>query len=312
MTWLEQPRRDVLSLHSFSRDDLLALFRFTDQLRALEPAERANLCRNRTLATVFFQPSTRTRLSLESAMLFVGGSYLAFGHPEMTKAAAGESLADTVRVVSGYADAIAVRHPRDDAATVSAAASEVPVVNAGSGTLEHPTQALLDLYAMHHFCGSIDGLTIGLFGDLRTQRTINSLIVGLSRFDVQLRLVSHPERALRAETAANLRPGTFTEHESLASVLPDLDVLYTIRIDRDRTLGAQHYEELRGDRVVTAHGLARARPGLVVLNPLPRDDELHPDVDGTPHARYFEQARLGRPLRGALLTMMLSGSEPRG
>jgi aspartate carbamoyltransferase catalytic subunit len=239
-------------------------------------------------------------------MLFLGGTYISFGHPEMTKASAGETLEDTVRVLEGYADILAIRHPRDDAAATAAGLVAAPVINAGCGTLEHPTQALLDLYTIHVAFGAIDGLTIGLMGDLRLQRTVNSLIMALSNFNVTLHLISHPSRRLRPETARYLDNRVkYHETDSFEDILPTLNVLYTIRIDRDRTSGPEDYSSLRGGRRLTAHDLSVAKNDLLILNPLPRDDELHPDVDATSHAFYFQQAHMGRQLRAALIAMML-------
>lgn len=298
-------RRSVISLDSFARGDLIDLFQAIDRLRQLPDLERRRLCLDRTLATLFFQPSTRTRFSFESAILYVGGSYIDFGHPAMTKASAGETLEDTVRVLEGYADVLVIRHSRDDAARVASNLTTVPIINAGCGTLEHPTQALVDLYTIYDSVGSIDGLTIGLLGDLRTQRAVNSLIIGLSRFDVRLHLVSHSERRLRAETRGFLKDVWFQELDDFREVLPDLDVLYVIRIDRDRTSGPADYDRLRGDRQVRGEDLNSAKEELKVLNPLPRDDELHESVDATSHAHYFRQAHLGRFVRAALLAITL-------
>lgn len=307
--WLEQEDRSLVSLKGLTKADMIEIFREADNIQNLTWRTRSSICEGKTLATLFFQPSTRTRLSFESAMLFAGGNYISFGHPEMTKVSAGETLEDTVRVSSGYADILAIRHPRDDAAVVASVSASIPVINAGCGTLEHPTQALLDLYTMHVALGSIDGLTIGLMGDLRTHRTINSLIIGLSRFDVRLHLVSHPERNLRPDTASYLdNVIEYSWSDSFASVLPQLDVLYTIRIDRSRTRGPDHYEAIRENRRIRASDLSSAKSNLIILNPLPRDDELDEDVDRTDHAFYFKQAHLGRPLRAALLAIILGRS----
>jgi len=310
--WLEQQRRSLVSLAELTRKDILAVFRLADELLTLPVSDRLAICEGKTLATIFLQPSTRTRLSFESAMLLVGGTYISFGHPEMTKTSAGETFEDTVRVMSGYADVLVVRHARDDAAAAADALSAVPVINAGCGTLEHPTQALTDLYTIHNLFGSIDGLTIGLMGDLRTQRTINSLAIALSRFSVNVHLICHPELNLRPETASYLGDNVVVHStDSLADVLAALDVLYIIRIDRLRTAGPDDYACLRGSRRLTAAQLAAAKPTLAVLNPLPRDDELAADVDSTIHARYFHQAHLGRPLRAALLALMLGAADHR-
>ena len=263
------------------------------------------------LGLCFFEPSTRTRMSFEAAIKRLGGGALDMGPVDSSSATKGESLADTVRVVEGYADALVLRHPSEGAATMASEFVDVPLVNAGDGAGQHPSQTLLDLYTMRENTDGLSDLTVGIMGDLKYGRTVHSLAYALAKFDVRQHFVS-PEslqlpRSVRYdlhEAGARLR-----EHETLDAVLPELDVLYMTRIQRERFPDENEYRKVAGEYRIDAATLDSAPEDLVVMHPLPRVDEIAPDVDKTEHANYFEQAHNGVPVRMALLDLLLDGGE---
>jgi aspartate carbamoyltransferase catalytic subunit len=300
--------QSIISIRDLGRDRLEAIFEATDRVRAMPPERRRELCRGRILGYVFYEPSTRTRLSFEAAMSSLGGSSL--GHADVASSSAqkGESLADTVRTISAYSDLVVLRHPLDGSSRFAAEVSSKPVINAGSGTEEHPTQALLDIYTIQKEKGRVDGLNIGIVGDLKHGRTVYSLLYGLSGYDVNVYLVSPPSLRIRPEFAyGTKRRMKMTASDDLGECVEDLDVLYVTRIQRERFADSEEYEKVRGSYVVGLDMLRRMRPDSIIMHPLPRVDEIAPEVDSTPHARYFEQAEYGKHVRAALLHLLLNG-----
>lgn len=269
-----------------------------------QPGAYRQKCGGRQLATLFFEPSTRTRLSFESAMLALGGGVLGFAEAASSSSAKGESLADTVRIVSGYADIIALRHPKEGAAAVAAAASEIPVINAGDGGHSHPTQTLTDLLTIFREKGRLDHLTVGLCGDLKFGRTVHSLIRAMSRYeDVRFVLISPEELRLPEYIMRDGLP--CRETADLQTALPELDILYMTRVQKERFFNEAEYLRLKNSYVLDRAKLQHARGDLKILHPLPRVNEIAPQVDDDPRACYFKQAQYGKFIRMALILMLL-------
>ncbi|MFB6079741.1 MAG: aspartate carbamoyltransferase [Haloferacaceae archaeon] len=296
---------DLVSATQLSRDDIEALLD-----RAAEVAAAPEAFRDRhagaVLALCFFEPSTRTKMSFDAAMQRLGGDTVDMGSIDSSSVKKGESLADTVRVIEGYADAIVLRHPSEGAARMAAEYVDVPVINAGDGAGQHPSQTLLDLYTMRERAG-LDGITVGVMGDLKYGRTVHSLAEALTEFDARMHFVSPGSLRLPRnvrydlhEAGANVR-----EHRDLAEVLPSLDVLYVTRIQRERFPDESEYRAVAGEYRIDNEVLSGAPPDLTVMHPLPRVDEIAPEVDATDRARYFEQAHNGVPVRMALLDALL-------
>ncbi len=299
-------RRDVISILDFTRQDLEALFERADNVWT--EVKRKPL-EGKVLALAFFEPSTRTRLSFETAMKRLGGETIGFTSEEATSIAKGETFADTVRMLDSYADAIVVRHRFEGAALYAAEIAEHPVINAGDGKQHHPTQAMIDLYTVYKLFGTLDGLVYGVLGDLRYARAANSFILGLTLFRPErVFLISPPQLRLRDETRRVLveRGLKFEEVSKVDDVIEELDVLYVVRIQRERFPDPAEYERVRGSYRVTRELVERhAKKNLKILHPLPRVDELDYRLDDTPYAAYFLQAKLGVPLRMALLLEIL-------
>jgi len=297
--------RSVVSIKDFTREELDYIL---DVAEAMEPLyeKGSDLLRGKVLALLFFEPSTRTRLSFEVAMKKLGGATIGFAGREAASVMKGENLADTIRVVESYADAIVLRHPMEGSARLAAEFSSKPVINAGSGAEEHPTQAMLDLYTIRREKGRIDGLNIALMGDLRYGRTVHSLAYALSMYDVRLYLISPPLLKMRREVLEEIKDKVpVVETSDLASVLPELDVLYVTRIQKERFADPMEYEKVKGSYRVDLRALEDAREDLIIMHPLPRVDEIAPEVDSTPYARYFQQVRSGVVVRMALLALIL-------
>ncbi|MGI9255210.1 MAG: aspartate carbamoyltransferase [Thermomicrobiales bacterium] len=301
------PIRHVVDVSQFDRESTLALFAAADRLRDLPRG--SDLLRGYLLATIFYEPSTRTRLSFESAMQRLGGAVISTENArEFSSAIKGETVEDTVRIVGGYADAIVLRHHEQGAAHRAAAVATVPILNAGDGPGEHPTQALLDLYTIRHELGRIDNLRVALVGDLRFGRTARSLarLFRLSNGGelvfVSPAAVPMGEDVRRELDAAGVR---WREETDLASVLPDVDVVYQTRIQRERFSTPQEYDAAKGIYIIDQAAMAHLNPGAIVLHPLPRVDEITVEVDADPRAAYFRQAENGVYLRMALLCHVL-------
>lgn len=297
--------RDIVSIREFSREEIDQVLRVSDSLEKSKGTGSLPL-QGKIMATLFFEPSTRTRLSFETAMHRLGGSCIGFSEAESSSIKKGESLADTVRVVESYVDIIVVRHPREGSARLAADFASVPVINAGSGAEEHPTQAFLDLYTIQKERGAIDGLNIGLLGDLRYGRTVHSLAYALSAYDVNLYLISPEELKIRREVLGTIkRRINVNETRRVEDVLSKLDVLYVTRIQKERFPDLIEYQKVKGNYKVTTAVLEKAKSDLIVMHPLPRTDEISPDVDESSHAVYFRQVRYGVTTRMALIALVL-------
>jgi aspartate carbamoyltransferase catalytic subunit len=299
--------RDIVSIKDFSRKEIDYVLEMTD---VVEPMARkgSHTLDGKIMATLFFEPSTRTRLSFESAMYRFGGNCIGFAEPKVASVQKGENLADTVRVVESYADVLVIRHPLEGAARLAAEFASVPVINAGTGAEEHPTQAMLDLYTIRKELGKIDGLNIALAGDLRYGRTVHSLAYALSLYDTNLYLVSPSTLRMRKEVLEEVS-GRIKVHEleELSKVIPSVDVIYMTRIQKERFGSLEDYEKVRGSYRLAAEDLSSAKPGLIIMHPLPRVDEIAYDVDATPHAKYFKQVWYGLLVRMSLIGLVLGG-----
>jgi aspartate carbamoyltransferase catalytic subunit len=297
--------RDIVSIKDFSREEIDYILKTA---AAMEPIARSGseMLHGKILATLFFEPSTRTRLSFEAAMNKLGGTAIGFAEPKVAAINKGENLADTIRVVENYADVLVLRHPLEGAARLAAEFSDVPVINAGSGAEEHPTQALLDLYTILKEKGAIDGLNITLMGDLRYGRTVHSLAYALSLYNVNLFMVSPMLLRMRREVSDAIKKRIkITEGTAVGDVLSETDVLYVTRIQEERFPDPAEYAKVRGTYKIGLDTLENAKEDMIIMHPLPRVDEIDHEVDNTPHARYFQQVWNGIVTRTALLALIL-------
>jgi aspartate carbamoyltransferase catalytic subunit len=306
---LEFKGRDIISIKDFAREEIDYILNIAG---AMEPIAKkgSDMLRGRILATLFYEPSTRTRLSFESAMHRLGGTAIGFAEAEIASVRKGENLADTMRVVENYADVIALRHPLEGAARLAAEFAKVPIINAGSGAEEHPTQALLDMYTMKKELGRIDRLNIALVGDLRFGRTVHSLAYALSLYDVRLYFISPELLRMRREVLDTIGERIkVVETSSLDEFLPRIDVLYVTRIQKERFPDAAEYTKVKGSYKIDMATLKKAKKDMIVLHPLPRVEEISAEVDTTPHARYFQQVWNGIVTRMALLALILGAAD---
>ncbi|MGB9915095.1 MAG: aspartate carbamoyltransferase [Candidatus Bathyarchaeales archaeon] len=302
---MEFKGRDIVSIKDFSREEINYILNISQSMEPLA-SKGSDMLKGKILATLFFEPSTRTRLSFETAMLKLGGAVIGFAEAEVASVRKGENLADTIRTVENYADVIALRHPLDGAAKLAAEFSKVPVLNAGSGSEEHPTQALMDLYTIQKEKGKIDGLKIALVGDLRYGRTVHSLAYALSLYDIKLYLTSPESLKMRKEVIhAVEKKISVVEGTDLEEVIPQIDVLYVTRIQKERFPDAAEYAKVKGTYKIDLKLLKNAKKDLIILHPLPRVNEIAAEVDATPQARYFQQVWNGLVVRMALLALVL-------
>jgi len=306
--------RDVVSIRDLSRDEILALLDSARKMVPLAEGGRTTpLLAGKIVAMAFFEPSTRTRLSFESAVQRLGGSCLTIADAGATSLRKGESLYDTIRMLSSYADAIVLRHPNEGAARLASRASDRPVVNAGDGAGQHPTQTLLDLATIRERFGTLAGLKVVLLGDLKYGRTVHSLAYALAEFGSEIILSSPESLRLPEEHRDDLkRQGAKVRDEpDLGKAVREADVLYVTRIQKERFPDESEYRSVAGSYRIDGQTLTGAKPQMIVMHPLPRAGEIAPEVDGTPHAAYFRQAFLAVPVRMALLNAIL-GRPRRG
>ena len=304
--------RHLIDIMDLTVDEIDSLIDTANDIIA-DPAKYRSACVGKKLATLFFEPSTRTRLSFEAAMLDLGGSTLGFSEAQSSSASKGESVSDTVRVVSCYSDIIAMRHPKEGAPLVASMHSEVPVINAGDGGHNHPTQTLTDLLTIKRELGRLSDLTVCFCGDLKFGRTVHSLISALSRYSgIKLVLVSPDELKLPGyikKEVIEKNGMEYTETADLVSAMPDIDVLYMTRVQKERFFNEDDYLRLRDSYILTPDKLEYAKKTLKILHPLPRVKEISTKIDGDERACYFKQVKNGKFIRMALILMLLSEAE---
>jgi len=299
-------QNDIISIRDLSKDNLEEIYSKTNEIIEMKAEERREIARGKTLGYLFFEPSTRTRLSFQSAMALLGGTSFGIADATSSSVQKGESLADTVRIMSGYTDAIVLRHSLDGSSKIAAEVSSKPIINAGSGTEEHPTQAIQDLYTIKKELGKIDGKNIGIVGDLKYGRTVYSLLYGLSNYDVNVHLISPESLKIRSDSTYNLKENlSYTESENLDEYIEDLDVLYVTRIQKERFPDEEEYVKVKGSYVIGQDVVNKMKDDAILLHPLPRLDEISPDVDSSKQAKYFQQAEYGKFTRAAILSLLL-------
>ena len=300
--------RNLINILDLSVEEIAELISVADDIIA-NPAKYRHVCDDKILATLFFEPSTRTRLSFESAMLNLGGKVLGFSDANSSSSTKGESVADTVAVVSGYADIIAMRHPKEGAPMVAAMHSTIPVINAGDGGHYHPTQTLTDLLTIHHEKGRFDNLVIGLCGDLKFGRTVHSLIEAMSRYSgIRFVLISPEELKLPSFVKQEYikdKNIDYVQSTSLEDVIGELDILYMTRVQRERFFNEEDYLRLKDSHILDKAKMEKAKADMIVLHPLPRVNEISVKVDADPRAAYFRQALNGKYMRMALILKLL-------
>lgn len=300
--------KDILHGNQFSKRDIEALIKTTANFeKELKKRDSLTLLKGKILATLFFEPSTRTRLSFETAMQRLGGGVVSMASAESSSAAKGESVADTARTVSQYADVIVIRHPRIGSAKEAADAAPIPVINAGDGSGQHPTQALLDIYTIRKELGALKDLAVSMVGDLKNGRTVHALVELLSLFQARLCFVSPDTLRMPEEITSHLKQKgiEIVETEDLMKAASESDLLYMTRIQKERFADLSEYERVRGRYIINGEFLNRLKRKITILHPLPRVDEISPEVDSYPGAAYFRQVKNGVYVRMALLAMVL-------
>ena len=299
--------RSLINITDFTVEEIDHMIEVADDIIA-NPEKYQDICAHKKLATLFFEPSTRTRLSFTAAMMELGGNVLGFDDANSSSTKKGESVSDTVIMAGCYADIIAMRHPKEGAPVIAATKTTVPLINAGDGGHFHPTQTLTDLLTIHRTKGRLGGYTIGLCGDLRYGRTVHSLIEALMRYeDVNFVLISPQELQLPDYVKENMdRKGVpWKEYEKLEDAMPELDILYMTRVQRERFFNAEDYYRLKDSYIVTPEKLEPAKKDMIIMHPLPRVNEISVEVDDDPRAQYFYQALCGKYIRMALILFLL-------
>lgn len=304
--------RSLIDILDFSTEEIMELISTAGDIIA-DPKKYSEKCRGKKLATLFYEPSTRTRLSFEAAMLELGGSVLGFSEANSSSSAKGESVADTAKTISCYADIIAMRHPKEGAPYVAACNATIPVINAGDGGHNHPTQTLTDLLTIYREKGGFSGLTVGFCGDLKFGRTVHSLIAALSRYSgINVVLISPEELKLPSYVKKDILKKNgipYTQTTDLVSVMPSLDILYMTRVQRERFFNEEDYLRLKDSYILDLPKLKDAKPTLSIMHPLPRVNEISTEIDNDPRACYFKQVLNGKYIRMALILKLLEEAE---
>ncbi len=292
--------KHLISIHDLTKADILF---YLDLAKELQKKPRTDMLKDKLISLAFFEPSTRTRLSFEAAALRLGAKVMGFSDTAQTSTAKGESLSDTLKIIGGYSDAIIIRHPREGAARLASEVANIPIINAGDGANQHPSQTLLDLFTLRECFGSLEGLHLAITGDLKHGRTVHSLVEAASLFDMRLYFVAAEGLALPNQLSEllKMRGLKFSFHRDIHDIIAKIDALYLTRLQKER-LGTQTVHEYHGINLAL---LQQAKPTLKILHPLPRQEELPTEIDTTPHAAYFDQARNGVVVRQAILLKAL-------
>ena len=300
-------KKNIISVRDLDKQKLELIFDATDKIIDMSQDKRREIARGKTLGYLFFEPSTRTRLSFESAIALLGGTSVGIADAASSSIHKGETLGDTVKVISSYCDVLVLRHSLDGSSRFAAEISNKPVINAGSGTEEHPTQTIQDLYTIKKEKKKIDGLKIGITGDLKYGRTVYSLLYGLRNYDVDLHLISPESLRIRSDSTYDIKNElSYTESSNIDEYIEDLDVLYVTRIQKERFPDEEEYAKVKGSYVIGSDMVKKMKDDAIILHPLPRIDEISADVDNTKQAKYFEQAEYGKYTRAALLGLILN------
>ena len=300
-------KKNIISVRDLDKQKLELIFDATDKIIDMSQDKRREIARGKTLGYLFFEPSTRTRLSFESAIALLGGTSLGIADATSSSIHKGETLGDTVKVISSYCDVLVLRHSLDGSSRFAAEISNKPVINAGSGTEEHPTQTIQDLYTIKKEKKKIDGLKIGITGDLKYGRTVYSLLYGLRNYDVDVHLISPESLRIRSDSTYDIKKElSYTESSNIDEYIEDLDVLYVTRIQKERFPDEEEYAKVKGSYVIGSDMVKKMKDDAIILHPLPRIDEISADVDNTKHAKYFEQVEYGKYTRAALLGLILN------
>ena len=300
-------QKDIISVRDLDKQKLELIFDSTNKILEIKPNERREIGRGRTLGYLFYEPSTRTRLSFESAIASIGGTSFGISEVLSSSTQKGESLADTVKIMSIYSDVLVLRHPLDGSSRFAAEISSKSVINGGSGTEEHPTQAIQDLFTIKKEKKKIDGLKIGIVGDLKYGRTVYSLLYALGNYDVDVHLISPESLKIRADSTYEIRKRlSYTESTDIDEYIDELDVIYVTRIQKERFPDEEEYVKVKGSYVIGMDFVNKMKDDAIILHPLPRLDEISTEVDKTKQARYFKQAEYGMDTRAALLGLILN------
>jgi len=300
-------KKNIISVRDLDKQKLELIFDATDKIIDMSQDKRREIARGKTLGYLFFEPSTRTRLSFESAIALLGGTSLGIADATSSSIHKGETLGDTVKVISSYCDVLVLRHSLDGSSRFAAEISNKPVINAGSGTEEHPTQTIQDLFTIKKEKKKIDGLKIGITGDLKYGRTVYSLLYGLRNYDVDVHLISPESLRIRSDSTYDIKKElSYTESSNIDEYIEDLDVLYVTRIQKERFPDEEEYAKVKGSYVIGSDMVKKMKDDAIILHPLPRIDEISADVDNTKQAKYFEQAEYGKYTRAALLGLILN------
>ena len=299
--------KNIISVRDLDKQKLELIFDATNKIIDMGHDKRREIARGKTLGYLFFEPSTRTRLSFESAMALLGGTSVGIADATSSSIHKGETLGDTIKVISSYCDLLVLRHSLDGSSRFATEISNKPVINAGSGTEEHPTQTIQDLFTIKKEKKKIDGLKIGIVGDLKYGRTVYSLLYGLRNYDVDVHLISPESLRIRSDSTYDIKKElSYTESSSIDEYIDDLDVLYVTRIQKERFPDEEEYAKVKGIYVIGSDMVKRMKDDAIILHPLPRIDEISAEVDNTKQAKYFEQAEYGKYTRAALLGLILN------
>jgi aspartate carbamoyltransferase catalytic subunit len=300
-------QKDIISVRDLDKQKLESIFDATNKIIQINPNDRREIGRGKTLGYLFYEPSTRTRLSFEAAIASIGGTSIGISNISSSSTQKGESLADTVRIMSVYSDVLVLRHPLDGSSRFASEISQKSVINGGSGTEEHPTQAIQDLFTIKKEKKKIDGLKIGIVGDLKYGRTVYSLLYALSNYDVDVHLISPEALKIRTDSTYEIKKRlSFTESTDLEEYIDDLDVVYVTRIQKERFPDEEEYVKVKGSYVIGLDMVKKMKDDSIILHPLPRLDEISAEVDKTKQAKYFKQAEYGMYTRAALLGLILN------
>ena len=299
--------KNIISVRDLDQQKLELIFDATNKIIDMSQDKRSEIARGNTLGYLFFEPSSRTRLSFESAMALLGGTSVGIADATSSSIHKGETLGDTVKVISSYCDVLVLRHSLDGSSRFATEISDKPVINAGSGTEEHPTQTIQDLFTIKKEKKKIDGLKIGIVGDLKYGRTVYSLLYGLRNYDVDVHLISPESLRIRSDSTYDIKKElSYTESVIIDEYIDDLDVLYVTRIQKERFPDEEEYAKVKGIYVIGSDMVKKMKDDAIILHPLPRIDEISTDVDNTKQAKYFEQAEYGKYTRAALLGLILN------